>query len=260
MEEKKNNKPIAIVSLALVAVMAILVLVFLLRPSSQNQGILLPDVQQEAVSEQQPQSAVETEFLELTTGNVLQALQSLSRPAYYHQSFDVVLDAGRRSITRQVDVWVNGGLIHGEIRTDGQVKSVFTDGTTAWIWYDWDLQTVSVELDPSVTLEDLLGLPAFDFLQTLEAAAIVDAAYQQEEDQKIVFVCTQEEDRVQRYWIELQSGLLTQYDVLENSEQIYAVTQTGFDRLAPGDQAFAGRFCLPDGTEPFTVERQMQQP
>lgn len=260
MEEQKNNKPIAVVSLAVVAVMAILVLVFLLRPSSDKQGILLPDPQQDAIAEQRPQTSVETEFLELTTENVLQVLQSLNSPGYYHQKFEVVLNTGRRSMTKQVDVWVNDGLLHGEIRTGNQLKSLLTDGNTAWIWYDSDLNPVAVELNPTVTMEDLIGLPAFDFLRTLAEGNIVDAAYEQETNEKYVFVCTQEEARADRYWIDLQTGLLNRYDVLENSEQIYTVTQTDFDRLAPGDQAFAGRFCLPDGTEPFTVERQMLQP
>lgn len=261
MEERKSNRPIFIVSMALIAVVAILVAVFLLRPASNQDGIVLPDPQQDSIPDQQPQTEAESGFLVLNTGNVVSALEALTKPQYYHQSFTVIVTAGRYTASKQADVWVNGGLIHAEIRSGTQTKSLLSDGETVWIWYDTDLQPICLTLEATVTLEDLLGLPSFDFLESLRNAEIVDASYELlEEEQRCVYVCTQNDIQVNRYWIDLDSGLLCRSDVLEDSTLVYEVNQTDFDRLAPGDQAFTGRFCLPDGTEPFTVEREMRQP
>ncbi len=262
MEEKKNNRAVLVVTLSLVAVMAVLLAVFMLRSHQGQQGIVLPTVQKDSVTDTQPESETMAEFLELSTDNVLPALRSLSRPRYYHQSFDITLLGTSFQASRQVELWYNGGLIHAELRTQNQVKSVFTDGETVWIWYDSDLTPICLTLDSSVTLEDLLGLPAFDYLDTLEEETIVDAGYEtpDEDGHKLVFVCTKDASTARRYWVDLDSGLLCRSDVLEDSQQVYLMTQTAFDRLAPGDQAFSGRFCLPDGSEPFIVEREMQQP
>lgn len=262
MEEKKNNRAILVVTLALVAVMAVLLAVFMLRSDSGQEGIVLPATQKDPVSDKQPENEAIAEFLELSTENVLPALRSLSRPQYYHQSFEVTRLGASFQVSHQVELWYNGGLIHAELRTQSQVKSVFTDGETVWIWYDSDLTPICLTLDSSVTLEDLLGLPAFDYLDTLEGETIVDAGYEtpDENGSKLVFVCTKDASTAKRYWVDLESGLLCQSDVLEDSQQVYLMTQTAFDRLAPGDQAFSGRFCLPDGSEPFIVERETQQP
>lgn len=262
MEGKKNNRAILVVTLSLVAVMAVLLVVFMLRSHQGQEGIVLPTAQQDPVTDQRPESETKADFLELTTGNVVSALRSLSRPQYYHQSFEVTLFGASFQSAHEVELWYNGGLIHAEVRKRNQVKSVFTDGETVWIWYDSDLAPISLTLDSSVTLEDLLGLPAFDYLDTLDKETIVDASYEAPDGdgKKLVFVCTKDALTARRYWIDLESGLLCQSDVLEDSQQVYLMTQTAFDRLAPGDQAFSGRFCLPDGSEPFIVEREMQQP
>lgn len=262
MEGKKNNRAILVVTLSLVAVMAVLLAVFMLRSDSGQEGIVLPTAQKDSVADQQPKSETMAEFLELRTDNVLPALRSLSRPRYYHQSFEVTLPGSSLQVSYQVELWYNGGLIHAELKTQSQVKSIFTDGKTVWIWYDSDLTPISLTLDSSVMLEDLLGLPAFDYLNTLEGETIVDAGYETPDEggNKLVFVCTKDASTARRYWVDLESGLLCQSDVLEDSQQVYLMTQTAYDRLAPGDQAFSGRFCLPDGSEPFIVEREMQQP
>ena len=47
---------------------------------------------------------------------------------------------------------------------------------------------------------------------------------------------------------------------LEQSRQVYEIRQEEVSILAAGDQAVANRFCLPDGTEPFTAGTEMPQP
>ena len=58
----------------------------------------------------------------------------------------------------------------------------------------------------------------------------------------------------------MHSGLLYQSDILEQSRQVYEVRQDEVSILAPGDQAFTGRFCLPDGRDPFTAKTETPLP
>lgn len=252
--EKKNNRSILVVVMALIAVVAVLMIVFLMNPAEQKEEIILPSAQLNPLPEQQPETSTASDFLELDIGNAIEALQSLTRPQFYHQSYRVSLLNGMLSAERDVEIWYNNGLIHAEVKLPYQLKSVLTDGTSLWIWYDTDLQPVQLTLDSSITMEDVLGLPGFDYLQTLTQSTVVDVGYELlDESRRCIFLCTQLGKRAERYWIDLETGLLYQHDVLEDSQQIYTVTQRTFDRLAPGDEAYAGRFCLPDGTEPFTA-------
>lgn len=252
--EKKNNRSILVVAMALIVVVAVFVTVFLMHPAEQKEEILLPSAQLNRLPDQRPYTSTASDFLELNIENAIEVLKSLNRLQFYHQSYRVSLLNGVLAAERDVEIWYNNGLIHAEVKLPYQLKSVLTDGTTLWIWYDTDLQPVQLTLDSSITMEDVLGLPGFDYLQTLSQATVVDAGYELlDESRRCVFVCTQLGKRAERYWIDMETGLLYQHDILEDSQQIYTVTQRAFDRLAPGDEAYAGRFCLPDGTEPFTA-------
>lgn len=258
MEEKRPvNKSVLAVSLSLILVVVLLMAMFVLaRPDQEQEGIVLPTASSEAAQETETEEAgTEAEFVRITTGNVTEALGSLQRPAHYTQSFAVTVGYGETQAHRSVELWVSGGLIHGEVRDDRKVRSVLTDGETAWIWYDTDLQTLSVTLDGSVTAEDLLGLPGFDYLPALEELAVLEADYLVLDDPatQCIFVSARNgADETDRWWINLANGLLYRADAQSGSQLVYQVSQTGFAALAEGDERFAGRFVLPDGTDPFS--------
>jgi len=263
MEERNNNRAIVAMSLALFFVIILLIVLFILSPDEEQDGIILPDHSVDSVITQSPNNEQSIEFVEITTENVVQALQGMQRPDYYHQVYTVSVGNQNRQLIRTVELWKNGQLLHAEVNDDRQIKSVLTDGTVAWIWYDQDLAPISLQLSNFMTVEDILGLPAFDYLQTLQDANIVTAEYQIDEANmhQSIYVCVQNETLLtNRYWIDLKTGLLNSADALDQSVQVYQVTQKDFSLLAQGDEAFSGRFCLPDGTEPFVVKREMPLP
>ena len=222
---------------------------------------------------QKPEAEGDSGFIRLTADNVLPMLRSIVQPSYYHQVYHVYVTAQRGQSSKRVELWRSGELLRAEIDDGTLIQYLLTDGNEVWLWYSREPSPICLERNDAVQIEDLLGLPAFDYLKTLADARIVDAEYQVLEDtkQQCVYVCAQNENgSTNRYWIDMHTGLLYLGDALEQSRQVYEIgpanhlgyeiRQKEVSILAAGDQAFADRFCLPDGTDPFTAETEMPQP
>jgi len=263
MDSRKNNRSVLVVSAALILVVALVLIFVLLQPESDREGIVLPTPQTDSPSDPVLQEQEQEEFLQITTDNVVDALRSLERPVHYNQTYEVAVGVDDDRAARTVELWVSGSLIHAEVTGGDKVRSVLSDGVTAWLWYDVDPNPISVQLSDSVTTEDLLGLPGFDYLSTLETVPVeeVDYLMLQEPQAQCIYVCARAgADETDRWWINLENGLLCRADALEASQLVYEVRQTFFARLAEGDESFTGKFALPDGTEPFSAEARMLQP
>lgn len=267
--QKIPSKAVWAVSAAVIVVVVLLILLFITQtPSAGQESIVLPPAQEAPSLESEAPSQEDAEeddgsYFEVTNDNVVMALQTLNRPAAYHQSYTVTVGSDTVQASRNVDFWVNGQFLHAEISDEHQTRSVISDGNTAYIWYETDDDFVSVSLSSGTTIEDILGLPAFDSYLTLKPDMVVDSDYLVLEDPSVqcIFVCTQDESfGTSRYWINLDNGLLYQSDVLENSNQVYSIRQTFFETLAMEDESFRDRFLLPDGSAPFIAAREMPQP
>jgi len=265
MDEKKPvNIPVLAAAVALILVVVILIGVFALRQSrAGSEGIILPTVQPEKQEHASQTPEVQANFVQITPDNAATVLRSLQTADYYHQSFSVAVGTDRAIADSMVELWVSGRVIHAEINDGRKVKSILTDGDTAWLWYNVDPEPISVSLDGSVLAEDLLGLPNFNYLNTVKHGNVLEADYLvlTEPATQCIFVSVQSgEDRTDRYWINLANGLLYQADTLTDNQLIYQVRQNDFAQLADGDAAFQGKFSLPDGTEPFTAAARTRQP
>jgi len=264
MEEKRlSNKSLVAVSLLLLSVVAGVILLFVMRPAVERDGIVLPDPVVENTQELPQSTQLQADFLTIDPNNVVDVLASLEAPEFFHQTYQVQINSGRTSSVRTVEIWVNGSWIHAEIHDGRRVKSVFTDGSEAWVWYDHDLTPDLFVLHDDLLLEDLLGLPNFDFQTMIAQAERTEAGYAVDPDTLLQYIYVHtgsDPDHETEYRFSLDTGLLFSNVVSENERQVYEVLQTAFDRLAYGDQAFEGRFCLPSGVVPFAIEARMPQP
>lgn len=264
MEEKRlSNKSLMAVSLLLLSVVAGVIVLFVMRPTAEREGIVLPDPVMENTQELPQSTQSGTDFLTIDPNNVVNVLSSLEAPEYYHQTYQIQINSGRTSSVRTVELWVNGSWIHAEIQDGRRIKSLFTDGQEAWVWYDHDLNPDLFVLSDSLLLEDLIGLPNFDFQTMIAHAERKEAGYAVDPDTLLQYVYVRTGsglDREAEYRFSLDTGLLYSSVVFEKELQVYEVLQTSFDRLAYGDQAFEGRFCLPSGSVPFAIEARMLQP
>ena len=263
MDQRYHNRSVLIVSIALVLVVALVLILVLVQPQGKSEGIILPAAQTETLAESVPNAVHQDEFLKITTDNVASALRSLERPTHYNQRYEVAVGVNELRSTRTVELWVSNTLIHAEIRSDFSVKSVLTDGQTAWIWYDSEPNPISFSLRNSITTEDLLGIPGFDYLNTLDTLTVLESDYLllQEPQLQSIYVCARSsEEETNRWWINLDNGLMVRADAQERNQMVYEVRQTYFARLAEGDESFSGRFVLPNGDAPFTASAETQQP
>lgn len=268
-QKKISAKAVWAVSAAVMLVVVLLILLFVTqKPAAKQESIVLPPAQddtteQTATPSDSPEHNMENQYFEVTNDNVLMALKSLNPPAAYHQTYSVTVGSDDRRAVHTVDFWSNGPYIHAEISDEQDTRSIISDGNTAYLWYQNEETYISVSLTDGLSVEDLLGLPAFDSYLMIQQADVVDSGYLVLEDPAVqcIYVCTQNErSDTSRYWVNLENGLLFQSDVLENSNQIYTIKQTAFEALAMEDESFRDRFQLPDGTRPFIAAREMPQP
>lgn len=264
----QNKKAVWIGASAVIAVILFLIILFVTQaaPNQQESIILPPDLTEtteNTPSEDDISNIDNDNFITVTKDNVHTVLQTLSRPIAYHQKYAVTVGAGEKQRKQDVELWVNSGLLHAEVTSGQQVRSLVTDGTSVHLWYNDSQEYVSVELEEGMTAEDLLGLPDFDAYLNITKDSVVDTDYLTPDDSNTscIYVCTQNEnDQSVCYWVNLENGLLYQADAQEHNKQVYTIRQTGFDLLVVEDESFSDRFILPDGSIPFTAGVRMQQP
>lgn len=258
-EKKPQNKAVLAVSFALIFVLLLVIAVFVFgNPGAARADITIPDPQHELSVQDDDLFLAENSLLQITPDNASVALYSLRKPEHYHQSYEISVGAGSSALTTQVELWVNGSFICAQVSSARQSKTLLSDGTGIYLWYQSDDMPVYLELGDTA-FEDVLGLPAFDYMRTIQTSKITDAEYlvieNEQHETSCIFLAIQEASGASsRYWIDLSTGLLCQADSVEDNEQVYMVKQTSFDRLAESDEVFAGKFLLPDGSEAFIEE------
>ena len=263
--KKMSGKTVWIVCLTAAALAVVIIVLFANQfLGKQQQNIVLPSPTVEVPVDHDPETPTQDDFLNVTNENVLTALQSISRPSSYHQTYTVTVGSDENQAVKTVELWVNGNLLRAETSSDGQPTRVLvSNGDTARLWYEGSETVLSIQLEDGLSKEDLLNLPDSDAFLQLDQTQVVDSDYLVLEDSQVqcIYVCTQEENGdTTRHWVSLENGLLYQSDVLENSNQVYVIRQTQYELLAAGDESFADRFVLPDGSDPFTAASETQQP
>lgn len=251
---KKSNLAVIVFSLALLLVLALVVALFVRgNPTPNKDAIILPSVQLDPSAPSDGSADGDMSFIQVSKNNVLLMLRAINRPSYYYQCFTVTVGSDDVRSQKMVEFWVNGTFVRGKVSNGNKTKNILSNGEDAWLWHDSDEIPVSVALT-TTTVEDLLGIPEFDFISLLEETTITDAEYLILNDPQLqcIFVCTQDESGLsRRYWIDLDSGLLYQGDILDQNRRVYELRQEQFEILAQGDESFSGQFILPDGSNPF---------
>ena len=273
--KKTISKSMIAVVLAFLSVLLIVVAAWQCKPNEDRAEILLPDQPSDhgnTISEQTPDNSDTAEverpndqpLLQVTSENVASALRALERPSYYHQLYSVQVGSGESTVESTVELWVSAEAIHAQVVSAHHTKYILCGNDGIYIWYSSDEEPVHLENSQDISFEDILGLPAFDYIQTIEDAVVIDAEYLiLEEDTSgtaCIFLSLLDREGAQlRYWIDLETGLLYEADCMAGDEQIYLVKQEQFDRLVSGDETFSDKFMLPDGSTVLIDETQRQQ-
>ncbi|MBQ5749653.1 MAG: hypothetical protein IIV87_05790 [Oscillospiraceae bacterium] len=252
MDSRDKKVNILIILGAVCLVLALLGLLFFQHGRSQNaHTIVLPD---DAVSQPSDLQMTDTGFAEVNRTNVQKIIQTLARPSAYRQALEITTHSGDFTRTQTVETWRSGTLLRAQFIFGEEVKNILTDGQTLYIWYQGENVPVSLRLDGTVSPDDLIGIPTYETILSLPIQRITEASFAPLADDNThmcVYVASQQDGLRHNYWISLQSGLLCSQNVIDGDETVYSLTQTDLEVLADADEAFAGIFQLPDGTQPF---------
>lgn len=253
-EKKPISKSLAAVSLALAVALLLIAAVFVFGKKDDGRAeIVLPEAQSQTSTPELVKPAQEESLLQITTENAVLALSSLERPRSYMQTYRVQVGREDAAAVSTVELWVSGKYKRAQITTSSHTKILVTDGVGAWLWYSHAGTPRRVTLSENLSFEDLIGLPAFDYLQTLQSEVVTEAEYlvleNEQKQTPCIFLSTQGTDNSQiRYWVDLQTGLLCEADCMEGNSLVYLVEEQAFDLLADGDEVLSDKFLLPDGT------------
>lgn len=254
-EHKQALRRAIIVTAAVLAVTALLLVLFLGSSGKQaHASITLPDVPVTAAEEAPPAGPEQNLFAEITRENVQDVLRSLIRPSSYHQKLAVLRYADGSSRQQQADIWRSGELLRADVSDENGVKSILTDGKTLYIWYDGDETALSMPLRGTISADELIGIPTYETILSLDPAQIDSSEFVTLEDQAdlaCILVSFTDSGCTQYYWVDVASGLLRRQTMLISDAPVYTMQQIQLDILIDGDETLGGAFCLPDGSEPF---------
>lgn len=187
----------------------------------------------------------------VTRSTVQRVIASLQRQESYYRELTIELfwREGERdqSATSRVSAWTDQGSTMTTVLFDTGLiqRSVVQDGTR-YLWYGNDQRYLEApasqkegDLSQQVlTYEDVLALPP---------ESIVSADYQEKNGKYCVFVESVQEDvgYLERYWIEISSGLLVAAETRDREEDrlVHRMTETSYE--SPIQDSLS--FILPNG-------------
>ena len=252
MERKKQNlRTLLLFGLSALALLGVIFLLFFRGlVASERQTIVLPDA---STAQQQDPPAQQTApmLLDVSRENAQSILASLSRPAAYRQSFRA--DAGTEDdeFELSVQLWVDGEKLRAQLTTPNETRCYLTDGKTLYVWYEGDREAVSFPADDSLRIEELIGVPIYETLQTLSKTQIIDASFTQDGGADCIYLKSMRHGVTREYWVGVKSGLLRDYSMETDGRIVYTLHQEQLELLASGDEALSSAFYLPDGSAPF---------
>lgn len=180
----------------------------------------------------------------VTPETVQTAIATLSRPQEYRRTVTVEQLWQGGSGSYETAVAVSGGWT----RTDrtlnsGRVRHALTDGETTYIWYDSE-ETVFTAPAGTISADNEQTIPTYEDILDLPAEAIAAADYRTISGVSCIYVETAEDadGYVLRYWVSVDTGLLTVSERLLEGEPVYRMAALELELPTAED------FTLPDGT------------
>lgn len=232
------------ITAAFLAVTVLVIAVMLSGTLHRTSHITLPS------SELSPgQAAVTGDALTVvavTPETVQTAIATLSRPQEYRRTVTVEQLWTGGSGTYETAAAVSGSWT----RTDrtlagGRVRHAVTDGETTYIWYDSETEVCAIPAG-GISADDEQTIPTYEEILELPVRAIAAADYRTISGVNCIYVETAEDPDgyVLRYWVSVDTGLLTVSERLLDGEPVYRMAALSLDQDLPTE----ADFTLPDGT------------
>lgn len=181
----------------------------------------------------------------VTPETVQSVIETLSRPVAYRRTVTVEQIWSGGSGTSKTSVVVLNGWTRTDFATaGGQTRHAITDEETTYIWYD-DESAVYEAPAGDISADDEQHIPTYEDVLDLSVEEIAIADYGTYSGVNCIYVETAPDEAgyVLRYWISIDTGLLTAAEKLLDWEAVYRMVALSLDREAPA----AKDFTLPDG-------------
>ena len=185
--------------------------------------------------------------VEVTPETVQSVVAELARSESYYREVTVEDFWATGSSSVLIRCWVDGGWSHSvQTLPSGLVRHDVVGEGTVYYWYEGSSAWLTVPAD-AYSADLSQRLPTYETVLALDPADIRSTGYELRGERACVFVEVDcgEEDRVERYWIGVDSGLLVSAETWRGEELLYRMTGYGdIQSPCPADS----RFTLPDGT------------
>ena len=217
-------------------------------------AVVLPDPNSagsESISGDSQTSPDHYQRVEVTEQTVQNVIATLSRPDSYYREITVETFWTDGSSSLPVQVWHDDGWTHTRtILTSGAIRHELSDPSTLYYWYDGSRQYESAPAD-TCSADLSQRIPTYETVLALGVEQIHSASYGFLEGLPciLVEVCRDDNDRLERYWIGLDSGLLISAEMQEGEQIVYRMTGVSSISACPVTASFA----LPNGTVLHTL-------
>lgn len=261
----RKNSSILVLLLALTIVGGVLASFGIPFLSEGRPKISLPDISQsEGTPDSSQGSGANAGYLsvEVTRTTVQNVIASLRRPESYYRELTLELfwqmeDAIQSSLTK-VEVWTDGGSTMTTAMPDtGLIQHSIVHDGMRYVWYENDqrfqefpAEEGEVDLAQRVlTYEDVLKLPI---------EYILDAGYEEKNGKYCIWVECAEDNvgYLERYWIEVESGLLVAAETKNREDG--RITQRMTETLCKTPIPQPVKFTLPNGQVLYQTQAALE--
>lgn len=182
--------------------------------------------------------------VEVTPQTVQNVIATLSRPSSYYREVTVAYTGGLSIVSSQ---WVDGGWTKTDTSLPGgRIRHSLVDGETLYWWYDGSRQWRTAPADPHSADVDGARIPTYEDVLAVDPAEILAADYETKDGLECIYVSVSTADGASsaRYWVSVESGLLTAAELTEGEQVVLSMTATAAERPVTEGTVFS----LPDGT------------
>lgn len=244
----KNRKIGKLTAAGFVILICLVVVILLSNSLRRSSHIVLPDLSK---TNQEHQGGLTLENvaitpISVTPETVQAAIESLHRETDYRRTIKVERMWSGGSGTSEIKACVTSGWTRTDVTSSsGQTRHSMTNGETTYIWYGKQKSYCQYAAG-EITADQEQEIPTYEDVLELPVTQIEKADYRAISGVNCIYVETGEDEngRVSRYWISVNTGLLTMAEWLKDGQTIYRMSSLTLEAMGPTTEDFT----LPDGT------------
>ncbi|MEA4933110.1 MAG: hypothetical protein VB071_05925 [Lawsonibacter sp.] len=218
-------------------------------------SVVLPDVSSGSdgsASSGSPSDSSTYQKVDVTPQTVQSVIATLKRSDSYYRELTVETIWTGGSSPSSVQVWMDGGWSHSrQVLPSGVIRHDLVGADTLYYWYEGAQQYKSTPAD-ELSSDLSQRIPTYETVLALDPDTITSAGYELRGGIPCIYVevTWERPDRLERYWVSVDSGLLISAELEQEGQLVYRMTAYSSVTIPCPSSA---SFSLPDGTSLHTV-------